>query len=158
MKKMIAILLLVTLLVAAMPTAALAASKTRVYRVNTKASPLMVHSAPDGKKASRIGYLAKNAAVTVLKKSGNWYRIKSMGGMTGWVYASYLKAGTYAWINTRKNGLNIHRGMNLNKNTIIGSAPKGAQVLVQYISGSLANIVYKNLNGWSSKNYLRWIG
>ena len=158
MKRTLAILLLVTLLVAALPTAALAASKTKVYRVNTQSGNLMVHSAPNDSKQTRIGYLSKNSAVTLLKTSGKWWRIKAAKGLVGWVYSTYLKEGAYAKVNTKETGLNIHKAANLKKSSIIGSAPKGAQVLVKYIQSNLANIVYNKLSGWVSRDYLKWIG
>lgn len=157
MKRTLAILLLVTLLVAILPASALAATKEKVYRVNTRSGNLMVHSEPNDKKSTRIGYLSKGSAVTVLKKSGKWYRIKAMKGLEGWVYSSYLAAGAFATVNTKETGLNIHSKPNLNKNTVIGSAPKGAQVTVAYIQGTLANVKYKKLNGWSARSYLKWI-
>ena len=159
MKKTLAILLLVTLLVAILPASALAASKEKIYRVDTRSGNLMVHSEPDGKKETRIGYLPKNAPVTVLSKSGNWYRIKAINkkNLVGWVYKSYLAEGAYAKVNTRVSGLNIHSKANFNKNTVIGSAPKGAKVTVTYVQGTLAKVKYKKLNGWCSNNLLKWI-
>ena len=154
MKRMIAVLLLVTLLVAILPTAALAASKTKVYRVNTKNDPLIVHSTPKDKKTNRIGRLPKNSALIVLKTSGKWYRVKSMKGMTGWVYKKYVKAGAYAIVSTKESGLNIRKTIN---GKILGSAPKNAKVLVQYISGDWANVLYQKLDGWSYRSYLTWV-
>ena len=157
MKKTLAVLLLVVLIVASMPITALADSASKVYRVNTKSDPLMVHSKPNGDKSSRIGYLSKNSALIVLDKSGSWWKIKAMKGLVGWVSSNYLKEGADARVNTKETGLNIHKTRDFNPSSVIGSAPKGAQVTVMYIQGSYANIIYHKLKGWSSRNYLKWI-
>ena len=157
MKRTLAVLLLVTLLVACLPAAALADSQMKVYRVNTKSDPLMVHSGPNDSKSTRIGYLSKNSAVTVLSKSGRWWRIRAAKGLVGWVFSGYLAEGAYAQVNTRESGLNIHKARNFNKSTVIGSAPKGSRVTVMYVQGSFANVIYGKLKGWCSRNYLKWI-
>lgn len=157
MKRTLAVLLLVTLLVACLPAAALADSQSKVYRVNTKSDPLMVHSSPNDSKSSRIGFLSKNSAVTVLQRSGKWWKIKAAKGLVGWVFSAYLKEGAYARVNTKETGLNIHKTRDFNKKSIIGSAPKGAQVTVMAVQGSFANVIYGKLKGWSSRNYLKWI-
>ena len=157
MKKTIAIILLVTLLVAALPASALAATKYTVYRVNTKSDNLMVHSQPNDSKATRIGYLPKDAAVVVLKKSGKWRQVKNDRGLVGWVYGSYLATGAYAKVNTKETGLNIHKTADTKKQTVIGSAPKGAKVLVKTLKGDLAEITYQKLKGWAFRSYLKWI-
>lgn len=157
MKRTLAILLMVALIVAVMPAAAFAATKYKIYRVNTKKDPLMVHTAPNDSKATRKGSLPKDAPVIVLQKQKSWWRIRSSRNMEGWVYSKYLKEGAYAKVNTEKSGLNIHKGENLDQKSVIGSAPKGARVEVKYVKGDIANIIYNKLNGWSAKKYLKWI-
>lgn len=157
MKRTLAILLMVALIVAVMPAAAFAATKYKIYRVNTKKDKLMVHTGPNDSKATRKGSLPKDAAVIVLQKQKSWWKIKSSRGLEGWVYSKYLKEGAYAKVNTEKSGLNIHKGENLSEKTVMGSAPKGARVEVRYVKGDLANIIYNKMNGWSARKYLAWI-
>ena len=157
MKRILAILLLTALLVAAVPAVAFASSSstkgTTVYRVKTSGGNLNVRA-----KASATAKVVKSVKngtpFIVLKTSGKWYRVKSMKGMTGWVYKKYVKAGAYAIVSTKESGLNIRKTIN---GKILGSAPKNAKVLVQYISGDWANVLYQKLDGWSYRSYLTWV-
>lgn len=155
-KRTIAVLLMVAVLLAIMPAAAFAASKTQVYRVNTKTDPLMVHSQPNDQKSTRVGRLPRNAAVIVLKKSGSWWQIKSSRRLIGWVFAKYLAPGAYARVTTKTDPLVIRKSAS-SKSTKLGSAPKGSTVTVKYVSGNWANITYQSTTGWSSRTYLTWI-
>lgn len=157
MKKTIAIALMIALLVALLPAAAFAASpngQTKVYRINTKS--VWVHSSASA-SAKRIGYLTKDTAFTVTKKSGSWYKVKTLRlGKIGWIYSGsgYVASGAYAKVNTKETGLNIRKTIN---GTVLGSAPKGSKVYVQYISGNWVKLTYKKLTGWSYKKYLKWL-
>lgn len=162
MKRTFAVVLLVALLAVSLPATAFAAGQTRVYRINTKS--VFVHSAANSKESSRTGYITRNTAFTVTKKAGRWYKIKTMkkvktikNGQTGWIYAGsgYVATGAYARVNTSKGGLNIRK--TINGEPVLGSAPKGAQVTVEYISGDWAKVTYKKLKGWSYRKYLKWI-
>jgi len=161
MKKTIAILLAVMLLLAVIPATSFAAGvasngKTSVYRVKTNGGTLQLRSGPSTKY--RILRSLKNGtAFYVLKSSGNWYRIKTYkGGYVGWVSKSWTARNAYARVTTKVQGLNVRSGPSTNY-AIRGSMPKGAKnVKVKYTSGNWAYITSGRLTGYVSLNYLRF--
>ncbi len=45
-------------------------------------------------KSASVGKLAKNERVDILDESGDWLRIRTSGGLTGWVARSYIRVET----------------------------------------------------------------
>lgn len=153
MKRFLAILLMVTLLVAVLPAAAFAEGKTTVYRVNAKSVNLRKGA---GTSYGIITSLGKNTAFTVLKTSGKWYKVKVLkSGKTGWLYKSYTTKNAYAKVTTKHQGLNMRKGPGTGY-AIIDSSPKGATVTVKYIQGNWAYVTHHKVSGWSSRTYLAW--
>lgn len=154
MKRFLAILMVVTLLVAIVPTAfasgAVSNSKVTVYRVKTNGSRLYVHSEANEKKSTRKGSLANGAAFKILQKSGDMYKIKAFkSGMTGWVAKRWTAKNAYAKVTTKNQGLNVRKGPGTGY-ALKGSLPKGAKnVLVKYVSGGWAYVKKGSLEGWS---------
>ena len=156
MKKFLAILLMVTLLVAVLPAGALAASKTTVYRVKTNGGNLNMRSGA-GTKYAVTGSLVNGTAFTVTKKSGNWYKIKTLkNGRVGWISKNYTTTRAYALVATNEKGLNIRKGPGTGY-AILGSSPKGAKILAKYVQGNWAYVTYAGTSGWSSLTWLEWV-
>ncbi len=172
MKRFLAILLMVTLLVATVPAVAFAAGTTvkgnTVYRVKTNGGTLNVRTKANVN--SKVVQSIKNGTpFIVLKTSGNWYRIKTLNSafrvgassVTGWVSKKYTAREAYAKVTTPVHGLNVRKAPNANS-ALLGSMPKGAKyVRIKKISGNWAYVTFGKLTGWSSlgtaQPYLTWM-
>jgi len=161
MKRIVAILLAVMLLVAVMPAASFAetasnSSKTTVYR--TTASSLRLRAGA-GTNYKKLASLPRGTAFTVSKSSGNWYRIKVLKtGKVGWVSKSYTTRSAYARVTTKNDPLVIRKGPGTGYGKAGQNIPKGTKnVLVMAISGNWANVKYNGTTGWSSRTYLAWM-
>ena len=94
MKKILAIVLALTLLIAVLPASAFAASSKKIYVSSTGKGTLNLRSGPGYEYAS-IGYVHHNNKVKVYESSGVWSRIK-YGGKTGWIRTMYIDGTTKA--------------------------------------------------------------
>ncbi|MBQ3270564.1 MAG: SH3 domain-containing protein [Clostridia bacterium] len=121
-----------------------------VYR--TTATTLNVRSGP-GTRYAVVHQLPRNTGCTVLETSGNWYRIKTFGGIVGWVSSNYLKSTSTARVTA--SALNVRKGPGTSS-AILGSLKRGKKVTVKYTSGNWAYITSGSLTGYVSLNYLRF--
>ena len=160
MKRILAVLLMVMLFVAVMPATSLAASKgdTTMYHVGTQRDDLMLRSGP-GTNYAILARLGKNMALTKLSgDEDGWCRVRTMNGMSGYAYSSYVKRDAYADVDTKRDGLNVRSSRNASsKKNIKGSIPHGSRhVTVTKINGNWAYVKWGKLQGWSSLSYLKW--
>ncbi len=121
-----------------------------VYR--TTASTLNVRSGP-GTGFAVIGQLPRNTGCAVLETSGSWYRIRSFGGVVGWVSSYYLKATSTARVTA--SALNVRKGPGTSS-AILGSFKRGTKVTVKYTVGNWAYVTSGRLTGYVSMTYLRF--
>ncbi|WP_197089886.1 SH3 domain-containing protein [Bacillus sp. FJAT-27916] len=108
-----------------------------------------------------IGSVKKNAALTLLKKSGTWGQVKLSNGKTGWVSMSYLTTkrpstaasnlGTYY---VTVSSLNV-REKATTSSKVIGSVKKNAALTLLKKSGTWGQVKLSNgKTGWVSMSYL----
>lgn len=101
--------------------------------------------------------LSKNAHVTLLWKTGNWWRVEYAFAEYGYVSANYIDYvyGTYAAMISANNGnLNVRKGPGLGYG-IQTTIPHGRTVLVLSQSGGWSKIVYNGSStGYVSTKYL----
>lgn len=164
MKRILAVLLAVMLLVAAIPAVSMAEEAasnscdcdyTKVYRVHTYGGRLNLRSGP-GTSYRIITSLSYGKPLKLIRKSGSWYKVKTMGGTTGWVARKYVKEGAYCDVDTRTSGLNIRRGPGTCY-SIKGSFAHGTRhLLATKISGNWAYVSKHGKHGWCSRTYLDW--
>ena len=103
MKRVIAILLAVMLLVAVMPAAAFADSTKTVYISRRGSGTINMHKGPGYDYAQTGNYVKHNDKVTLKKTSDGWAKIKvKRTGKTGWIRDYYVD-GT-----TKKLGTGTH--------------------------------------------------
>lgn len=121
-----------------------------VYR--TTASTLNLRGGP-GTGYAVIGKLKKGTGCTILDSEGNWRKIKTFGGLVGWVSANYLTKQATAKVTA--SVLNVRKGPGTNT-AILGGFKKGTKVTVQYTSGNWAYVNAKGLSGYVSLNYLKF--
>ena len=93
MKRILSIVLLLTLCLAMLPVNALADYTAKVYISSTGKGTLNLRKGP-GKGYKVVGYVKHNAKVTVTSEtSGEWTKIKS-GKKTGWIKTMYFDGTT----------------------------------------------------------------
>ena len=91
MKRVIAILLTALLLATALPAAALASSSARtVYVSSTGEGTLNLRSGP-GKEYESKGFVHHGNRVTVLDRCGEWSKVRTDSGRTGWIKTKYIE-------------------------------------------------------------------
>ena len=164
MKRILAVLLAVMLLVAAIPAVSMAEEVTsnscdcdyaKVYRVHTYGGRLNIRSGP-GTGYRIITSLSNGKPLKLVRKSGSWYKVRTFGGTTGWVSKKYVKAGAYANVDTQSSVLNIRKGPGTCYG-IKGSFAHGTRhLLVTKVSGNWAYVSKNCKSGWCSMNYLDW--
>ncbi len=164
MKKILAVLLAVMLLVAAIPAVSMAEEVVsnscdddyaRVYRVHTNGGRLYMRTGP-GTGYRIITSLSNGKPLKLIRKSGSWYKVKTFGGTTGWVAKRYVREGAYANVCTRSSGLNIRKGPGTCY-AIKGSFPHGTRhLLATKVSGNWAYVTKNCKSGWCSMTYLDW--
>ena len=117
-----------------------------------------------GTNYSKVGEVTKGTKVTLLKKSGSWYQIKS-GSITGWVSGDYLNVtlnssssgGSSSTTKTgtvTANSLNVRSGAGTNYSKV-GALSKGTKVTILKTSGSWYQIKSGSITGWVSAEYIK---
>ena len=159
MKRILAVLLMVMLFVAVMPATSLAASKgdTTMYHVATQRDELMLRAGP-GTSYTVLAKLGKNMALTKLSgDEDGWCRVRTMNGMSGYAYSSYVKRDAYADVDTKRDGLNVRPKPNTKKKEMY-SIPHGTKdVVIQAVNGNWAKVNWnKKGTGYASLSYLKW--
>lgn len=161
MKRILAVLLAVMLLMAVIPATSLAAEEAnscttyKVYRVHTSGSHLMLRSGP-GTNYKIITRLCYGRPLKYIRCSGGWYKVKTFNGYTGWVSKRYVKCGAYADVATCCSGLNYRTGPGTGY-AIKGSWAKGTcRLLATKVHGNWAYVSKHGKHGWSCMDYLDW--
>ena len=167
MKRILAVLLAVMLLAAAIPAISVAEeaasnggnesnySSMKLYRVHTNGGRLYLRSGP-GTGYRIITSLSYGKPLKYICQSGNWYKVKTLGGTTGWVYKKYVKSGAYADVDTRSSGRNYRTGPGTGY-AVKGSFPHGTRHLyATKVSGNWAYVSKNGKCGWSFMDYLDW--
>ncbi len=121
---------------------------------STTASALHVRTGP-GTSYKIINSLVRGTACTVLEKSGNWRKIKTAKGVTGWVSANYLKKQSAATVATRGSNLLVRKGPSLDT-AVLGRLRNGAKVTVKFITGKWAYVTSGKLAGYAYTAYLKF--
>lgn len=154
MKKMIALMLALMLVIAVMPTAAFAATTKTMYvsrnggdaRVNLRTGP--------GYDYEVTGNVARhNDKVTVAKTSGEWSKVTvNRSGKTGWIRTYYIDGTTKALgtgTHVIKKATKVYLEAN-NKSTVKGSLSVGDTVKVYYTEKDFAKVTVtgSTVRGW----------
>ena len=147
------ILLLAGLCLPVKTRAAAADSKAGI--VTTSSAPLNVRTAPSS-KASVTATLKKGSYVTLMARSGEWWRVEYANGKYGYCHADYITVtdGKPVAVNTNSGSLNVRSGPGTGYGKI-ASLPKGKTVLRLSTSGDWSYILYNGTKtGYVSSRYL----
>ena len=155
MKKRFAAFILVLILL--VPTAMAAAAT--YYRVNT--SSLVVRALPES-NAQKLASYPQDFALTRIKKSGDWHKVKFTDGQQGYVMSKYIsKSSSYkAWITNNDTPIRTGPGYQYAN---VGTLPRGLKVSVlshgkkyDYVKSSIGYGYV--MNGFLSKTAVKASG
>lgn len=160
MKRNTAILLAVicafVLLLAPGQRADASAASPTAGRVATQSTPLNVRANASASSAV-VGSLARGSYVTLMEKSGSWWRVMTADGAYGYCADAYITriAGSEAMtVTTASTALNVRSGPST-AHAVLGQLPKGKTVVRISSSGGFAQILYNGTRvGYASMAYL----
>ena len=151
---LLAVIIIIGLL--ALPFRAEAASAdSKAGIVKTSGSNLNVRSNPStGSEA--IARLGNSSYITLISKSGSWWKVEYAKGQYGYCHADYLSAasGSAATVATNSGSLNVRSGAGTSFPRV-GSLTKGETVIVLSTANSWSRILYHGTKtGYVSSAYL----
>ncbi len=157
-KRAISFLLAAVLLagVFMMPVQAEAAAEApQAGIVSTASDPLIVRKNPST-SSGVLTMLDKGSYVTLISKTGDWWRVEYAGGRYGYCHADYIKTAqsTTATVATQTDPLNIRSGPGTGY-AWRGSLDKGRSVLVLSTANGWSRVLYSGTKtGYVSAQYL----
>lgn len=155
-KRICTVLLTFVLLFACTLPAFAADANSTAGTVRITSGSLNVRSAPST-SSSIVSSLYKDETVTLMHKSGDFWKIEYADGKTGYAHANYIApiAGTYAArVKTAGGNLNVRTGAGTSY-SVRTSLPNGKTVVVLSQSGGWAKILYHGKSvGYVSSSYL----
>ena len=157
-RKNIALILLFVLTfgVVVKPVKAQAATADAIAgQVTTASTGLNVRSSATT-SSSIVTELRKGSFVTLLEKSGSWWRVEYAQGRYGYCHGDYITpvSGTVARVATQSTGLNVRSGAGTSYSRV-GYLEKGETVIVLSDSNGWSRILYHgSKTGYASSQYL----
>ncbi len=153
-KRLIATLLVLTMLLPLGVSALAATTQSAEYRVAT--ASVNVRTGPSSAQYPAIGSLKKGQIVKYLGKDGNWSKI-SYGDTIGYVFSEYLTDPINQptkYYRSATTGVNIRSGPGSLQYPVIGTLKKGEKVQYLGDSGSWAMVLYSGDIGFVFGKYL----
>lgn len=132
-----------------------ATTDSRAGIVATSSAPLNVRIGASS-ASSVVTTLKKGSYVTLLSKTGSWWKVEYASGKYGYCHADYITVttGKPVTVNTRSGSLNVRSGPGTGY-TRIATVPKGRIVLSLSTSGNWSRILYNGTKtGYVSSQYL----
>ena len=154
MKKTIAILLIFTLFIGTffLPVKA-AAMDSHAGAVTTSSGPLNVR-AKASSASSVLTSLKKGSYITLLSKSGSWWRVEYAKGKYGYCHGDYITPVEGTPVSVNASALNVRSGAGTSY-TRVASLNRGEVVLKLKTSGDWTRVLYHGTKtGWVSSRYL----
>lgn len=130
-------------------------SSSRAGTVSVSSGKLNVRSS-NSTNSAVIASLAKGSYVTLISKTGSWWRVEYSNGRYGYCHADYINAlsSSAMIVNIQSGSLNVRSGPSTAYSKT-GSLSKGEIVLVLSSSGSWKRILYHGTKaGYVSSQYL----
>lgn len=157
MFKRIAILTLsLLLLVMLLPVQTRAATlDSKAGTVKVTSGYLNVRSNPST-GGSKVAALQKGSYITLISKSGDWWRVEYAKGKFGYCHSDYITvvSGTPVTVKTQYGNLNVRSGAGTSY-AKVASLGKGETVILLSQSGSWSRILYHgSKTGYVSSQYL----
>lgn len=152
MRKIVSIILILAILVSVLPVQA-ATMDSHAGAVTTHSGPLNVRSKASA-TATVVTSLKKGSYITLISKSGSWWRVEYAKGKYGYCHADYITPveGTPASVNA--SALNVRSGAGT-AHSRVGSLGRGEVVLKLKTTGDWTRVLYHGTKtGWVSSRYL----
>ncbi len=138
-----------------MPEARAASQDSKAGAVTTSSGNLNVRSQPSS-GASRVASLEKGSYVTLLSRSGSWWKVEYAKGKTGYCHADYITVvqGSPVTVVTQSGGLNVRSGPGTSYGKV-ASLGKGETVLQLSSANGWSRVLYHGTKtGYVSAQYL----
>ena len=156
-KKSISFILSIILIISLFSAPALAAdADSKTGAVTTVSGSLNVRKSASSSSAI-VSTLPKGSYITLMSKSGSWWRVEYAKGQYGYCHGDYITIveGTPAQVNTNYGSLNVRQGAGTNHSRV-GSVSKGETVILLSTSGNWSRILYSGTKtGYVSSAYLK---
>ncbi|MBQ8165044.1 MAG: SH3 domain-containing protein [Clostridia bacterium] len=123
--------------------------------VSVSSGRLNVRSSPSTSSSVKTT-LSKGSYVTLISKSGIWWKVQYGSASYGYCSSTYIKeaTGTSAYVDTASTKLNIRSGASTSS-AVITQLAKGTSVIILSESGSFYKILFNGVStGYAHKNYV----
>lgn len=154
-RRTITLIFLLMLLLSLPVRAEAATMSSKAGAVTTSSGALNVRSqASSG--SSVVASLRKGSYITLISKSGSWWKVEYAKGKYGYCHADYITIvqGTPVTVNTQSGGLNVRSGAGTSYGKV-ATLSKGEAVLLLKTSGGWSRVLYHGTKtGWVSAQYL----
>ena len=132
-----------------------ATSTSKAGAVTVSSGYLNVRSSPSA-SAAKVTSLKKGSYITLIEKSGSWWKVEYAKGKYGYCHADYITIvqGTPVTVTTNSGSLNVRSGAGTSYSRV-ASLSKGETVLFLSESGSWSRVLYHGTKtGYVSAQYL----
>lgn len=153
--KIIVTVLLLCASLIAVPVGSRAAAGEAAGLVNTASTALNVRSSPSA-ASEKITSLAKNSYVTLVERSGDWWKVEYADGQYGYCSDSYIyETDAYAaYVRTDGGSLNVRTGAGTTY-TVKDRIANGEELFVLWKTGSWSKVLYNGTStGYVYSSYL----
>jgi len=138
------------------PKVSAADSSSTAGKITTSQSALNVRSGM-GSSYSIIGGISKGSYVTLISKSGSWWKVEYSNGEYGYCYAQYIEAvnSTSGYVNTVSSGLNVRTGVGTTY-SVQNTISRGTNILILSETNGWYKILYNGTQtGYVSALYIK---
>ena len=137
------------------PKAQAATVSSKAGAVTTSGGALNVRAQASSGSAV-VASLKKGSYITLISKSGSWWKVEYAKGQYGYCHADYITIvqGTPVTVNTQSGGLNVRSGAGTSYGKV-GTLYKGEVVLFLKASNGWSRVLYHGTKtGYVSAQYL----
>lgn len=135
--------------------ASAATLSSKAGAVTTSSGKLNVRSQPSS-GASVVAQINKGSYITLISRSGNWWKVEYAKGKQGYCHADYITIvqGTPVTVTTQSGSLNVRKGAGTSY-AKAGTLAKGEVVLLLTTSNGWSRVLYHGTKtGYVSARYL----
>lgn len=137
------------------PKAEAATLSSKAGAVTTSSTKLNVRAEASSGSAV-VASLKKGSYITLISKSGSWWKVEYAKGKYGYCHADYITIvqGTPVTVNTKSGGLNVRSGAGTSYGKV-GTLSKGEVVIFLKESNGWSRVLYHGIKtGYVSAQYL----
>lgn len=124
--------------------------------VKTAGGALNIRSSPST-SSTVVGSLKNGSLISLVEKSGSFYKVLYSSGQIGYCHADYISIVTEsrpAYVSTQSTALNVRSGPSTSY-PIIGSLTKGSHIIVLSAQNGFCKILYAGTKtGYASASYI----